>query len=261
LNWGEDRPAGPRRGRWSQAEVAVLRDLYGLRDLRAIARELNRSEESVRRKAEELFRGAGRTGPWTVQEVERLKRYLGLNGPEVIARILGRPREEVERQIFALGRIQRDGGWTRKEVQHFRRVYGTRRDEDLSVIFGRTLRSVQRLAEDLCLAKDKAFLKRQRGEGATRMPRWRESELALLRELYPTTANLEIARRLDRSVKSVVSKAHHLGLKKAPQRLEEMGRENVSLRYRGRRAGHPARSGDATPRRDGAAGPEGHGAS
>jgi hypothetical protein len=245
LNWGEERPAGPRRGRWSQVEVAVLKDLFGLRDLKAIARELNRSEESVRRKAEELFRGTSRSGPWTVQEVERLKRYLGLNGPEVIARILGRPREEVERQIFALGRIQRDGEWTRKEVQQFRRVYGTRRDEDLCVIFGRSLRSVRALAERLCLAKDKAFLKRERGDGATRMPRWRTEELELLRRLYPTTSNLEIARQLDRSVKSVVSKAHHLGLKKAAERLEEMGRENVSLRYRGRRAGHESRKGGA----------------
>jgi hypothetical protein len=32
-------------------------------------------------------------------------------------------------------------------------------------------------------------------------------------------------------VKSVVSKAHNLGLKKEAERLREMGRENVSLRY------------------------------
>jgi len=29
----------------------------------------------------------------------------------------------------------------------------------------------------------------------------------------------------------VVSKAHHLGLKKSTERLRIMGRENVSLRY------------------------------
>jgi hypothetical protein len=242
LNWGEERPAGPRRGRWSQVEEAVLKALYGLRDVKAIARELNRSEESVRRKAEELFRGPRRSGPWTSQEVERLKGFLGLNAPEVIARILGRPQEEVDRQIFALGRIRRDGEWTREELQHFRRVYGTRSDDDLSLIFGRTLRSVRTLARELCLAKDKAFLKRQRGAGATRMPRWGQDELRLLRELYPSTSNLEIARQLERSVKSVVSKAHHLGLKKAAERLEEMGRQNVSLRYRGRRAGLETRS-------------------
>ena len=63
------------------------------------------------------------------------------------------------------------------------------------------------------------------------MPRWTEEELKTLRELYPRTANLEIAATLDRSVKSVVSQAHHMGLKKEMERLREMGRQNVSLRY------------------------------
>jgi hypothetical protein len=63
------------------------------------------------------------------------------------------------------------------------------------------------------------------------MPRWSNAELDLLRELYPRTSNLDIAQRLQRSVKSVVSKAHHMGLKKELERLQEMGRENVRLRY------------------------------
>ena len=231
LNWREERPTQPRKGRWSQVEIALLKDLYGLRDLRAIARELNRSEESVQRKAESIFRSARRSGPWTSGEVEDLKRYLGLNGPEVIARILGRTRAEVEAQIQDLGRVERDVSWDREEVQSFRRVYGTRSDADLRLIFGRPIEAIQKMAADLRLAKDKAFIKRREGKGATRMPRWASEELDLLRELYSSTSNLEIARRLERSVKSVVSKAHHLGLKKAPERLKRMGRENVSLRY------------------------------
>lgn len=233
LNWREERPTQPRKGRWSQVEIALLKDLYGLRELRAIARELNRSEESVQRKAESIFRTARRTGPWTSGEVEDLKRYLGLNGPEVIARILGRTRAEVEAQIQELGRVQRDVEWSRDEVQQFRRVYGTRSDEDLRLIFGRSVESIQAKAAELRLAKDKAFIKRREGKGATRMPRWEQEELELLRKIYPGTSNLEIARKLQRSVKSVVSKAHHLGLKKAPERLKRMGRENVSLRYAG----------------------------
>jgi hypothetical protein len=86
------------------------------------------------------------------------------------------------------------------------------------------------------LAKDKAFLRRVSGqEAASRMPRWTPEDLELLARLYPTTSNLEIAKLLDRSVKSIVSKAHTEGLKKDPERLREMGRQNVSQRYRGRR--------------------------
>ena len=53
--WGRERPSTPRRGRWSQAEIARLKDLFGLKDERAIARELNRPVESVRQTQEESF--------------------------------------------------------------------------------------------------------------------------------------------------------------------------------------------------------------
>ena len=62
------------------------------------------------------------------------------------------------------------------------------------------------------------------------MPRWTEAEVELLRKRYPTRSNLEVASELGRSVKSVVSKAHGLKLRKDEQRLREMGQENVTLR-------------------------------
>lgn len=231
MNWGENGSHKTRKGRWSQAEIAKLRDLYGLRDDKAIARELRRSQTSVRRMAETMFRQGSTTGPWSAQEVRRLKKYLGATTTEVISRILGRPELEVNEKIFELGRIQNMGRWSRQETIRFKRIYGTRSDEDLAKIFGRTLEQVQKNAEKLCLAKDKAFLKKVSGKGATRMPRWSNAELELLRELYPSTSNLDIAQQLQRSVKSIVSKAHHVGLKKDLDRLREMGRQNVSLRY------------------------------
>jgi hypothetical protein len=206
--------------------------LYGLRDDAAIARELNRPVSSVRRMAEKLFPRTKSSGPWTASEVHDLKRYLGATTPEVIARILGRTIEEVNERILDLGRIQHAGSWSREEVSDFKRIYGTRTDEDLSRIFGRSLESIQRMAQRFALSKDKAFTRRVNGESSTRMPRWSSEELDRLRELYPTHPNLEIAKTLGRSVKSVVSKAHHLGLKKSAARLREMGRENVSYRYR-----------------------------
>jgi hypothetical protein len=232
---GGQSTGAPRRGRWSQAEIARLRELYGLRDDAAIARELNRPVQSVKRLAAELFRSKHRTGPWTAQEVQNLKKYLGVSSAEVIARILGREVAEVRAQIEDLGRIQHDGVWTREEVVDFKRIYGTRTDEDLARIFGRGIEAVRRLAEEHKLAKDKAFLRKLDGTTSTRMPRWTEAELEKLRAMYADHANLDIASALDRSVKSVVSKAHNLGLKKDSERLRAMGRENVSLRY----SGHP----------------------
>ncbi|MBM3989278.1 MAG: hypothetical protein FJ294_15140 [Planctomycetes bacterium] len=234
LHWsGDEAVRGTRKGRWTRAEVDRLKDMYGLRPEASIARDLGRSVASVRKMADELFRTASRRqGPWTAGEIQELKRYLGVSGPEVIARILGRDPEEVKQQVFELGRIQHNSRWNREEVHELRRLFGTRTDADLAVIFGRSIDAVQRVAKKYCLAKDKAFLKRQSGKGATRMPRWAEAELTILREVYPRMPNLEIAQRLNRSVKSIVSKAHYIGIKKEIDRLREMGRENVGRRYR-----------------------------
>lgn len=231
FHWGDETERGRRKGRWTRAELDRLRDMYGLKPDEVIARELGRTPQSVRKMAEELFRDAAKQGPWTAADIQELKRYLGASTTETIARILGRPVDEVQGQIIELGRIQQNTRWTREENAELRRVYGTRSDEDLAKIFSRSVESIERQARKLCLAKDKAFVKRIAGEGATRMPRWSAEELATLRELYPRTANLDIAQKLGRSVKSVVSKAHHMGLRKELERLQEMGRENVRLRY------------------------------
>jgi len=228
---GLGRSTAPRRGRWSQAEQARLKELYGLRDDASIARELKRPVQSIRRMAEKLFAGNHRSGPWTANEVVDLRRYLGATTPEVIARILGRTVDEVQERIIDLGRVKKGGSWSREDLAEFKRIYGTRTDEDLSRIFGRSVEDVRRLAREHALAKDKAFVRKLVGESSTQMPRWRNDELELLRRDYPVQSNLELARRLGRSVKSVVSKAHHLGLKKSSERLRSMGRENVSLRY------------------------------
>lgn len=223
----------PKRGRWSKAEQARLRELYGLKDEAVIARELRRSVASVLRSAKVLFsRQARRSGPWTASETLELKHYLGASTPEVIARILGRSVAEVEARIFDLGRIRQVGTWTREETVRFKRIHGTRTDEDLSRIFARSETEIRRLAQEHGLSKDKAFVRRLRGEPSTRMPRWKPEELHILREGYPIHSNVELARQLKRSVKSVVSKAHNLRLKKSSDRLREMGRENVSARYK-----------------------------
>jgi hypothetical protein len=230
--WGEERPSTPRRGRWSQAEIAQLKELYGLRDDKAIARELSRSEASVRNMANAIFGGETNTGPWTDDEIAKLKKYLGRSSPEVVAKLLSRSTADIEDVLKELAKQRSSAEWTQDEISELKRLYGTRTDEALVLIFGRTQESVAQQAETLRLAKDKAFLRRSDGEPVvTRMPRWRPDELKLLAELYPAHSNLQIAQKLDRSVKSVVSKAHHLGIKKDPSRLREMGRENVSMRY------------------------------
>ena len=62
-------------------------------------------------------------------------------------------------------------------------------------------------------------------------PRWTREEVSLLRRLYRTHSNAEIAGILGRKVSSVVFKGHRLGLSKGARRLKEMGRENIRRRW------------------------------
>ena len=62
-------------------------------------------------------------------------------------------------------------------------------------------------------------------------PRWTSEEVALLKRLYRTHSNAEIAKIIGRKVSSVVFKGHRLGLSKGARRLKEMGRENISHRW------------------------------
>ena len=155
---------------------------------------------------------------------------IGVAEVEVIARILRRTDADVARQVHVLEGKVHTHEWTSRDVQMLKRLYGTRSTEDLSLILGRPVERIEEKADEFCLAKDKGYMRRI-GSGRVRMPRWTKEEIQHLVDMYSDHSNLEIARFLGRSEKSVVSKAHDLGLKKSSSRLRRMGRENVAVRY------------------------------
>ncbi len=228
--------SGRRKGPWSQAEIERLKRLFGLKTDAQIARELNRSVESVRRMAKRVFSGETKTGPWSAKEVATLKQYLGVATLDTMFLILGRTPAEIRRKVEELQSQAISGPWTSADLQTLKRLYGTRANADLILILGRPESDIQEKAGALCLAKDKGYARRNSKHSTTRMPRWSVAEVDQLREMYPLLPNLEIARQIGRSVKSIVSKAHDLGLKKTSSRLQEMGRQNVGLRYRSHEA-------------------------
>jgi hypothetical protein len=65
-------------------------------------------------------------------------------------------------------------------------------------------------------------------------PRWTRDEVSILKRLYRTQSNAEIARVLGRTVSSIVFKGYRLGLSKGIRRLKLMGRENINKRWHGR---------------------------
>jgi hypothetical protein len=155
------------------------------------------------------------------------RRARGRAAPEVGA--VSRVGPEGAAPQGVLGQVG-PGRLNRAQLADFKRLYGTHADGELAQHFGLELRAVRALAMDLALGKDKGFSRGQPDAPPTRMPRWTQPDLERLRRLYPTSSNVELARLLMRSVKSVVSKAHLLGLRKSAERLVVMGRENVALR-------------------------------
>src|SRR5690606_26716262 len=218
-----------QRGRWSAPELMRLRELFPRTPTARLARLLGRSAASVERQARQMFGARRAAGPWTPQDDELLREAFGIHDVETIAWILGRPPAEVEARVEALRAARGGVAWSYAELAMLTRLFGTRRNEDLAVCLSRSVGDIERMAESLCLAKDKAA---GLAPGRT-MPRWSAGEVARLRELYSLHDNLAIARALGRSVASVANKACQLGLGKGHAALREMGRRNVARRRRG----------------------------
>lgn len=104
-------------------------------------------------------------------------------------------------------------------------MYGTTEDAELARRLRIKVEVIQKAAQCLCLGKDKAVFT------GSKMPRWDEVDLAYLADHYADSDNLTLAMELERTVKSVVARAQKMGLRKSRERLQEMGRVNVSIRY------------------------------
>ncbi|MDA1114502.1 MAG: hypothetical protein O3A95_09430 [Planctomycetota bacterium] len=224
-------PQGRRKGRWAFPEIERLRRMYGFKSEVQIAQDLNRTVQSVRRMIGKVFEGDPVIGPWTALEIRKLKSYLGAADFTVIARIMRRPAAEIERKVQQLKGEVRQRAWTSADLQILKRYYGTRATKDVSLILGRPVNRIEDKAKELCLAKDKGYQRRAGSGDPVKMPRWGPAEVEELKRLYLEQDNLTIADHLNRTVKSVVSKAHDLGLRKSSSRLKDMGRQNVRARY------------------------------
>lgn len=219
-----------RRGSWTVPELDRLRRLVIRGGVGHAARELGRSEESVRRRLQTLRPPSGpeeRHGPWAEEDSRMLREAWGVLSPEELGLLLHRTEAAIHEQAERLRRQLRRGPWQGEELRTLRRAFGTRSNEDLEVVLGRSQKEIREQAERLCLAKDRRF---PSGSGR-RMPRWTSQEVERLREVYPHRDNLDVARELGRSVASVANKANQLGLHKSPEILAQLGRRNVALRH------------------------------
>lgn len=91
----------------------------------------------------------------------------------------------------------------------------------------------KKIAREHALGKWKVASK-MRGE-ETKMPRWTQDEVQVLKKLYPCRSNEDIGVYLNRSVQAVTSKAAKMGLRKSAAYLRDVGRRNIMSRWEERR--------------------------
>lgn len=246
-----------RRGRWSDYDTRWLENCYGGCSEAALVQRFRRPIRSIHRRATEIFSiKKSRAGAaWEAAEDERLKMCLGVSPIPTIARVLRRDEPDVRGRISALALSIRSGALTGAECARLKQIYGTRDNEMIAVILGREIDEICKSAGELALAKDKAYLKKQSSanghhatarretngaahaddknnkNGTPGMPRWTDDKIAVLREIYPNNSNVDVAKMLGKSSKSIMSKAHDLDIKKSAEFLAKMGRINVGKRY------------------------------
>jgi hypothetical protein len=216
-----------RSGSWSSMERMTLRALLPETPLLHIARQIGRSEEVVARQIETMA-SPRRGDPFSPDDDDYLRRGFGALELRLLALLMGRTQTELRQRARQLRSKKRRGRWSADDLVRLKAWYATRRDRDLEVSFSRAAADIRRKAQDLGLGRDKAVAA-ARGE-TTRMPRWSEQELAELARLYPRLPNVEVARRLGRSVTSVATQGRRLGLAKSEATRSKLARRSVAMR-------------------------------
>ncbi len=229
-----------KRGNWSVTDLTKLRALFGRRPIPQLARELRRTEETIRQKAETMFGGRRNPGPCSAEDESALREMVGISDLETMALVLGREVEAVTEVLRTWAGRKRRGRYQRWEIEFLKNFGASRPDWALALVLGREIAAVRRKAAELGLGKDRRLVEVPlpgiekivvlEPRPPRRMPRWSPSEVETLKRLFPETPNLRIARVLGRSISSVVAKANELRLRKSKRRLTEMGRENAGKR-------------------------------
>lgn len=182
-----------RRGAWTEADDARLRESWGAVQLRLLAPMLGRPQAELKKRADEL-RERLRSGPWTRAERVQLKDLYGTRRDEDLEVALLRPRAEIDIEARRL--------CLAKDKRFLAQAAADGAGDESAVVLPRP-----------------------------RMPRWSHDEVARLQAIYADRDNLAVARDLGRTVASIANKANLLGLKKSAAVLADIGRSNIRVRY------------------------------
>jgi hypothetical protein len=194
----------PRRGDWTDSDDTLLRDSWGVLEIRLLAMMSGRTVVELRRRAGEL-RARRRTGPWSHAERQRLKDLYATRRDADLEVCLSRGVADIAAMASELC-LAKDKRFTAR---------GARRTS------GGAAGSTNGTTGSNGAAT----------APPARMPRWTATEMERLRALYADRENLAVAKALGRTVTSVANRANQLGLRKSSRLLADIGRVNVAVRH------------------------------
>lgn len=105
--------------------------------------------------------------------------------------------------------------WTEQEIRQFKQLYPNSHNKDLAKKFKRSIHGIRKKAIKLGIKKDT--------DRGYRSPRyippdaWTKKEVQILRRMYRTSRNQEIATKLGRTLAAVDTKIRKLGLSQTPK--------------------------------------------
>lgn len=145
---------------WTQEEVKYLKQWYCKKPTSEIMKQLNRSANSIRRKADRLgitdASNSIRGKEWTEVELQYLKTWYGKKTISQIARDLRRTSSSVQNKAFRLGitdpeKQQDSRPWTEEEENYLSKTYEKRGSAYIANKLKRSIDSVRRKAQSLGL--------------------------------------------------------------------------------------------------------------
>ena len=146
--------------KWTKDEEEYLRKWYGKKTTEEIKNHLNRTVNSVRRKADSLgitdVSNKIRGTEWKELELKYLKKWYGKKSISEIAKKLNRTKCSVQGKATRLGLADSDKKqdskpWTLQEELYLEKMYYKRSSEYIASKLNRTIYSVRRKAQNLSL--------------------------------------------------------------------------------------------------------------
>lgn len=250
-------PAREFRARepWSDEDNEAMIEYYHSYGKKYLMRLLGRSERSIVGRAWTMGISRPAMAEWTPDEDNYLRKHYAKTTAPELAVDLGRSEQAVRHRLRAIGlTVQVSTAWSKDEIAYLKKHYGKVRGAEIAATLGRTGDAIEIKAGRIGIAKHARppLSPQARRQVIARLGKtaytvlaeefdtsvhiitaiatdngyrdrpqsrpWTEDDDAMLRKLYGTMSRTAVAKRLDRTMVGVASRASLLGITRKHKR-------------------------------------------